>query len=653
LKARPAAGAPAAGDEFAAAAAERVWGRPFGADELRYLRDLKARAEEQVARRGVAAHEVKRGRGGIRDVEFAVQLLQLVHGRADPALRSPTTLEALAELGNGGYIAPTDATELAEAYRFLRAVEHRLQLVDEQQVHQVPADAAAREHLARVLGYRDSASATATEQFETVLVRHQATVRGIHERLYFRPLLEAFTGRATMPATAVGERLRAFGFADAAQTRRALDELTRGLTRASRLMQQMLPLLLEWLADAPDPDRGLLGLRTLVDSPHRQGHLVAAFRESPDAARRLCRLLGTGRLFTDGFVRSPQLIAHLGDDASLERFSSRAVRPLLRFKRDEELRIAAREVLDLDDVETTGGALSALAETVLQEAVRVVDPSLPMAVIAMGRFGGAELSFASDLDVLLVYDGRTAAEFTEAEQTAEHLLRFVKGATPASRLYRLDADLRPEGRQGPLARSLDGYRAYYERYAQTWERQALVRARPVAGDPSVGERFAGIVEEFVWQRPLTGADEREIRRVKARVERERIPPGEDPQFHLKLGSGSLSDIEWTAQLLQLRHRLRSPGTVEALRGLVVAGALAGADADVLIDAYRFCERTRNRWFLVKGAPGDALPSAADQLNTLARSLGTAGADLRDSYRRVTRRARAVVERVFYDRDGAV
>jgi len=648
LKARAVAGNEILGAAFDDAAREMVWGRPFGADDLRSLRDLKARAEGYVESRGLATREVKRGRGGIRDIEFAVQLLQLVHGRADTALRSPNTLDALRELGHAGYVDHRDAHDLAEAYRFLRTVEHRLQLVDEQQQHTVPTDVEARDHLARVLGFRDTSGATALAQFDETLRRHQASVRSIHERLYFRPLLEAFTGGAAMPAGAEGDRLAAFGFADAARTRQALEELTGGLTRSSRLMQQMLPLLLEWLSASPDPDLGLLGLRTLAAAAHRQAHLVTAFRESPEAARRLCLLLGTSRMFIDGFARSPQLIADLASQAALAAPAATTVRPLQRLKRDEELRIAARDVLDLEPLETMSSGLTHLAETILELSLRIAAPSVPFAVIAMGRFGGAELSYASDLDVLFVYDGTTADDFAAAERVAVQLLASIKGTTPASRMYVLDADLRPEGKQGALARSLDGYRAYYERYAQTWERQALVRARPVAGDVDVGRRFMELVDKTIWHRSFTDADEREVRRMKARVERERIPPDEDARFHLKLGPGSLSDVEWTAQLLQLRHGIPSPGTIDALAALVAAEALATEDADVLTEAYRFCERTRNRWFLVKGAPGDALPTAADQLMALARSLDTTGSELREDYRRVTRRARAVVERLFYD-----
>jgi len=682
LKARPVAGDERSGAAFAASADERVWGRSFTPDDLREVRAMKARAEAHLAQRGLTDREVKRGRGGIRDIEFAIQLLQLVHGAQDPALRSPNTLDALGELGRAGYVDLDDARALDHAYRLLRTVEHRLQLVHEEQVHVLPDDAASLSHLARVMGYRDSAEGTAGELLVRYLRRQQATVRSIHEHLFFRPLLDALlaANAAPSPATsvaltpdAVEARLAAFGFTDATRTRQALAELTRGLTRSSRLMQQLLPLLLGWLAESPDPDLGLLGLRLLASGDeHRAGELAVAFRESPEGARRLCILLGTSRRLTQTMERHPDLIADLDAPDGLGSRSADELlagalgavawrtaiderrRGLERFRRREELRIASTDVLSLtpdgdDPVVVTGAHLTALAEACLRAALEVVAPAVPFAVVAMGRFGGAELSYASDLDVLFVYEGSTAADYALAERTAVALLELLAGPSPATRIYSVDAGLRPEGKDGPLARSLDGYEAYYGRWAQVWERQALVRARFVAGDEEVGRRFCDLIQPHVWRDRFPEADAREIRRMKARIERERIPPGEDPQFHLKLGRGSLSDVEFTAQLLQLQHLVPAPGTMAALDALEAAGALAHADRVVLGEAYRYCEQTRNRWFLIKGEPDDALPQSAENLARLARSLETTAQDLRDGYRRVTRRSRQVVERVFYGR----
>ncbi|MEA2703724.1 MAG: [glutamine synthetase] adenylyltransferase / [glutamine synthetase]-adenylyl-L-tyrosine [Actinomycetota bacterium] len=674
LKARPVAGDPELGRNFLERAQARVWDRPFTLDDLRAVRAMKARAESELARKGLTDREVKRGRGGIRDIEFSVQLLQLVHGRADAALRSPTTLDALAELGSSGYVDPADARALDVAYRLLRTVEHRLQLVHEQQVHTLPApgDLAGRDRLARVMGYRDRAEASAGELLDGFLRRQQGAVRSIHEHLFFRPLLDALTatsGSALMSPEAVAARLEAFGFTDAKRTRIALQELTRGLTRSSRLMQQILPLVLQWLSESPNPDLGLLGLRVLASGDAQARELAIAFRESPEAAHRLCHLLGTSRLLSETIERHPDMIPVLGQPGGLDRRSPEALlqgagtalawreqvedrqRALLRFKRRHELRIAAADVLELtaegeDPVMATAGQLTTLAEACLSAALDVLAPSLPFAVIAMGRFGGSELSYASDLDLLFVYDGHTPEDFAAAERVGEGLVRFLAGATPSTRIYPVDIGLRPEGKDGPLARSLEGYATYYERWAHVWERQALLRARFVAGDADVGRRFLELVEPHVWK-GLDDNDVREIRRIKARVERERIPSGDDPQFHLKLGRGSLSDVEFTAQLLQLQHGVRANGTMEALQELEEAGALAPEDRAVLAEAYRFLERTRNRWFLVKGAPGDSLPTRPEQLAPLARSLGVSPGELREQYRRVTRRARNVVERVFY------
>jgi glutamate-ammonia-ligase adenylyltransferase len=668
LKARAVGGDKALGDAFDLSAAEHLWSRPFTAESIRAVRAMKARAEADVARRGLSDRELKLGSGGIRDVEFAVQLLQLVHGGADEELRSPTTLTALAELADAGYVARHDADQLTAAYRHLRTVEHRLQLDDEQQVHAIPEDELEQDRLARVLGYSGTVEASAAERFVRDLRHHQSTVRAIHERLWFRPLLEAFAhdGDRILTEEAAAARLAAFGFSDVERTRQAVRELTRGLTRSSRLMQQLLPLLLDWLSASPDPDLGLLGLRNIASGPQRSMELATAFRESPEVAQRLCRLLGTSRTLGQLLRRNPDMIETLGDATEMRLRSrdelveaTRATvgwRPdpeerwpaLKRFTDREGLRIAAHDVLDLIDVSEVGTALTNLAEATLEAAVDVLEPPLPFAVIALGRLGGGELSYASDLDILFVYDGSTPADFTVAERIATTLLRDVGGNRP--HIYDLDADLRPEGKDGPLARSLDAYHTYFENYAQPWERLAMVRARAVAGDVDLARRFFDVLDPFLWRGELSDEERREIRRIKARVESERIPANEDAQYHLKLGRGSLSDVEFTVQLLQLEHGVRSPGTVEALDELHAGGRLDAEDHAVLVEAYRFCERTRNRWFLVNSAPGDTLPPRLEELERLAISLGTTARQLRDDYRRVTRRSRRVVERLFYGRD---
>ncbi|MEY2459674.1 MAG: [glutamine synthetase] adenylyltransferase / [glutamine synthetase]-adenylyl-L-tyrosine, partial [Acidimicrobiaceae bacterium] len=319
LKARFVGGDHELGAAFDASAAAHLWARSFTAESIRAVRAMKARAEADVARRGLSDRELKLGSGGIRDVEFAVQLLQLVHGGADEELRTPTTLTALAELADAGYVGRHDADQLAAAYRYLRTVEHRLQLDDEQQVHAIPDDPREQDRLAHVLGYSGSVEAGAAERFLTDLRGHQSTVRAIHERLWFRPLLEEFAhdGDRILTEEAAAARLAAFGFSDVERTRQAVRELTRGLTRSSRLMQQLLPLLLDWLSSSPDPDLGLLGLRNLASGPQRSMELATAFRESPEVAQRLCRLLGTSRMLGEFLRRNPDMIDSLGDPAEM------------------------------------------------------------------------------------------------------------------------------------------------------------------------------------------------------------------------------------------------------------------------------------------------------------------------------------------------
>jgi [glutamine synthetase] adenylyltransferase / [glutamine synthetase]-adenylyl-L-tyrosine phosphorylase len=673
LKARVVAGDTTLGQRFVDETRPFVWPDVLDPDTIRAARAMKARSEAEQQRRGVATRELKRGPGGIRDVEFAVQLLQLVHGRADPTLRSPATLDALGALAAGGYVEADDADVLTGSYTFLRAVEHRLQLRDEAQTHTVPAEVASRTSLARVLGYRDRPGASAVDAFDADLRAHQADVRAVHERLFFAPILDTLAGVGQLSADAAETRLAAFGFADADHTRVALRELTAGLTRTSRVLRALLPVVLDWLSSTPNPDLGLLQLRRLTEGPRQAQAMAATFRDQPGTAERVCRVLGSSRVIGDELLRQPDVVELLGADDwvaaertrdELRDAARRALgwRPdpasqhtgLRRFKRRELLRIAARDIVGLVPLDVTSRELAGLADACVDAALAALQPPLPFAVIGMGRLGGEELSYASDIDVLFVYDGDDPSDLETASGLARQLMAALAEPTAEGQTFRVDANLRPEGRQGPLARSLDSYRAYYERWALVWEHQALLRARAVAGDVDLGERFVEMVQPIVYREPFPEDDAREVRRIKARVERERIPPGEDPNFHLKSGRGALTDIEFTVQLLQLQHgaaapRLRTPATLPALAALAGGGFLASDDAAVLAEAYVFCERARNACYLVMGRPSDALPTGPDavRVGRLLGELRRPEAALRDDYRRVTRRARHVVERVFY------
>jgi glutamate-ammonia-ligase adenylyltransferase len=338
-------------------------------------------------------------------------------------------------------------------------------------------------------------------------------------------------------------------------------------------------------------------------------------------------------------------------------------------RRQELLRIACADLLGLVDTETVGRALAdsagATVGAALRVAVRKVEVErrgeLPvrLGIIAMGRLGGHEQGYGSDADVLFVHDPlpgvaddvAAAAAHAVAEET-RRMLQLPAQDPPLL----VDADLRPEGRQGPLTRSLAAYREYYARWSHVWEAQALLRAAHLAGDPLLTKAFLDLVAPVRWpEGGLDDASAREIRRIKSRVEAERLPRGTDPLDHLKLGPGGLSDVEWTVQLLQLQHAyavpaLRTTSTLGGRAAAQEAGLVDEADAATLSAAWQLATRARNALMLVRGRPGDSLPPVGRDLAGVARAVGyPAGhtGDFREDYRRTTRRARAVVERVFY------
>jgi glutamate-ammonia-ligase adenylyltransferase len=343
-----------------------------------------------------------------------------------------------------------------------------------------------------------------------------------------------------------------------------------------------------------------------------------------------------------------------------------AVAAVRALRRRELFRTAVADLSGLTGIEQVGEVLSTLNDVTVQAALdaaigKVAPDGLPtrFAVIAMGRLGGMESSYASDADVMFVHSplpGTPEREATDAAYAVANELRRLLALPAPDPPLLIDPDLRPEGRQGPLVRTLASYRAYYSRWSSPWEAQALLRARFSAGDAALGAEFVSMIDELRYPPDgLSGEAVREIRRIKARMEAERLPRGADPALHTKLGPGGLSDVEWVAQLLQLRFAadhpaLRTTRTTEALRAAVEAGLLAERDETVLAAAWRFASRIRDAIMLVKGRPGDSVPGDARERMLIARTLGyppDGSEDFLDDYRRVTRRARKVVERVFY------
>jgi glutamate-ammonia-ligase adenylyltransferase len=730
VKARPVAGDADLGRAYIDALAPLVWQAAQRENFVEDVQAMRRRVEQSLPVRA-AGRQLKLGPGGLRDIEFTVQLLQLVHGRVDETLRSPATLPALAALASGGYVGRGDAAALADAYRFLRRVEHLLQLYQLRRTHTLPEDPVTIRRIGRAmhLSFLPNGQGPAPARplddpaaaFTTQWRRHAIGVRRLHEKLFYRPLLRAVARlpgeAARLTPEAAQARLEALGYTDPAGALRHIQALTAGVSRRAAIQRTLLPVMLDWFAGAAEPDAGLLAFRQVSDVLGDSPWYLRLLRDDTKVAERLARILASSRYAAGLVLQAPAAVAMLADDAELVPKSRRvlraeaaavvrrhavaeeAVAAVRAIRRRELLRIAAADVLGLAEPTKVREALTTVAavtvEAALAAAIRKVEVEirgpLPtrVSVVAMGRFGGHETGYASDADVMFVHDPlppaaagelaaagepgapaepgtagehrragqRSAAEDASraAHAVAEELRRLLALPAPDPPLV-IDPGLRPEGRQGPLVRTLASYREYYRRWAVPWEAQALLRAEPVAGDAALGREFTKLADEFRY--PDGGIDQAaitQIRRLKARMEAERIPRGTDPALHLKLGPGGLADVEWVAQLIQLRHahavpQLRTARTLDALDAAVTAGLLDAADRDILAAAWRLAARIRDALMLVRGRPSDVVPTSPPELTAVARLIGygpgRSGVMLED-YRRTARRARSVMARVFY------
>ncbi|ACZ31065.1 glutamate-ammonia ligase adenylyltransferase [Xylanimonas cellulosilytica DSM 15894] len=705
LKARPVAGDTDLGHAYRQAVDPLVWKAVARENFVEDAQAMRRRVEANVPA-AEADRQIKLGRGGLRDVEFTVQLLQLVHGRTEPAIHSPNTIGALSALAAAGYVGRDHAGRLAVCYRFLRALEHRVQLFRLRRTHLLPTSEDDLRRLARALGLRAEGAAGLTERWRAT----RREVRSLHEALFYRPLLPAYAqlseDEVSLAPEAARQRFAAIGYRDPDGATRHVYALTEGMSRRAALQRQLLPVLLGWFAEGADPDAGLLAFRRLSEELGSTHWYLKLLRDSGSAAQSLAHVLASSRYLAEAIARSPESVRWFDSAANLEpRGTARltgeagailqraeapkaAATSLRAIRRRELTRTGAGEVLGLLDPVDAAAAISDAADLALQGGLRVAqhavradlgltaDPTA-MIVVAMGRLGGREMGYGSDADVLFVHDPhpdadpQLASKFALATATR---LRELLGAVATEPALPVDADLRPEGRQGPLVRTLASYTEYYGRWSAVWEAQALLRARPLVPLPEAGtpgddalrlaERFTALVDPLRYpEGGLALADVREVRRIKARVEAERLPRGVEPVRHLKLGPGGVSDVEWTAQLLQLRHAhavpaLRTTGTVAALDAAVDARVLGADDARALTDSWTLASRLRSAVVLwsgrVSGAQTDVLPHDRRALSGVARLLGDVGtgSDLEDLYLRTARRARAVMERVFYDAEAA-
>jgi glutamate-ammonia-ligase adenylyltransferase len=686
LKARPVAGDMALGREYAEVVSPLVWSATERDGFVEEVQSMRRRVLDHIPA-SQAERQLKLGSGGLRDVEFAVQLLQMVHGRTDEKVRPPTTLSALAHLTERGYVGREDGQSLHDAYSFLRILEHRIQLQQLRRTHVMPEDEVSLRRLGRSLGYTKDPVRELDKQWHF----HQREVRRLHEKLFYRPLLSAVArisgDEARLSPEAARARLSALGYEDPTAALRHLEALTAGLTRTAQIQRTLLPAMLGWFADAPDPDAGLFGFRRISEALGATPWYLRLLRDEGETAQRMAQVLATSRYATDLLQREPQGVAILGEQERLEPLTrdavqsemmssaerredaEEAVAAIRSVRRRELLRISVADLCVPFGVAEVGYALtdvtSATLEATLAAVVRSVEKargeSMPtrMAIVAMGRYGGYELGYGSDADVMFVHeplpgaDPQLAGSMAQAVANDVRQLLSAQGRDPA---LDVDTGLRPEGKQGPLVRTLDSYAAYYGKWSAVWEAQALLRAAPIVGDPELRDRFRELIDPLRFpEKGLTSNDVVEVRRIKARVDAERLPRGADPATHFKLGRGGLSDVEWTVQLLQMRHagripEMRTTKTLEALQVAVEHELLELADAGGLAEAWRFASRARNATVQVRGKPSDQLPRDARERAAVAAILQYDPGhvdEMVNDYLRTARQARGIVDRVFW------
>ncbi|MFB8007341.1 bifunctional [glutamine synthetase] adenylyltransferase/[glutamine synthetase]-adenylyl-L-tyrosine phosphorylase [Nocardia sp. NPDC056000] len=689
LKMRPATGDLELGQQYREALMPMVWAASERPDFVTDVQAMRRRVEDLVPA-DLRERELKLGHGSLRDVEFAVQLLQLVHGKADEALHTQGTVESLGALAARGYIGRDDAANLTASYEFLRLLEHRLQLQRLKRTHTLPApeDEEGMRWLARAAHMRPDGRQDAVGVLTSEIRRNAVRVRRLHAKLFYRPLLESVArldadSLRLSPAAAV-RQLAALGYAAPENALGHLKALTGEVGRKGRIQALLLPTLLEWLGETPNPDAGLLAYRRVSEGLDNEIWFLRELRDEGAIAQRLMIVLGSSAYLPDLLINAPETIRMYADGpngplllapatadvargilSGAKRYDEprRAVATARSLRRHELARIASADVLGMLEVPQVCEALSsvwiATLEAALQAVIRASGPQpADFAVIGMGRLGGMELGYGSDADVLFVCDPRPGVDETVAVKWANGVAEQVQrllGAPSTDPPLQVDAGLRPEGRNGALVRTLAAYAAYYKQWAQPWEVQALLRARQVAGDPELGVRFLHTVDPVRY--PSGGMSPegvREIRRIKARVDAERLPRGANPATHTKLGRGGLADIEWTVQLLQLQHAhdvpaLHNTSTLQCLDAIEAADLVDQEDVSLLRESWLTATKARNALVLVRGKPADQLPGPGPLLSAVARVAGWPnddGSEFLDHYMRVTRRAKTVVERVF-------
>ena len=681
IKARPVAGDLRLGEEFLEQLAPWIYRRYLNTADISGIKALKRRIERRAQQEGGDHRDVKCGHGGIRDIEFVIQFLQLLHGADLPEVRTGNTLEGIARLAEVGCLTDQESSLLAKNYAFLRKLEHRLQIMFDLQTHTAPEEPGEVRKLALRMGYRDSAGRTALEAFQRDYDRSAVVNRRILDHL----LHDAFRGDTQTaaevdlvldpapPEDRVREVLGKYPFRDVRVAYRNLmalaEERIRFLStrRCRHFLASIAHDLLAAIATTPDPDFTLMNLGKVADSLGGKGVLWELFSFNPPSLQLYVRLCAYAPYLCGILTSNPGMIDGLMDSLVLDRLPSRqALRdtlsglchraedtaPVLHsFKNDQQLGVGVRDVLGKEEISAITGTLSDIAEACLEQiaareyerlAKKFGHPTLAcgarrgarceMAILALGKFGGREMNYHSDLDVVFLYEeeGQTAhAEFGGKETTSnqhffgelgQRIIKVTSRLSSHGRLYEIDARLRPTGKSGMLATSLVEFARYFASGdGQLWERQALTKARVVCTSPEMAEKTARVAAAAAFDRPFTRSDAEAIRQMRRRME------GTAAGANLKRGPGGIVDIEFLVQTLQLKYgrddaTIRTPNTLEGLRALHRAGLLAEDDWRFFTESYQFLRTLEGRLRLMNMTDQSRLPEDPTELTKLSHLL---------------------------------
>jgi glutamate-ammonia-ligase adenylyltransferase len=636
IKARVIAGDRVAGAGFLANLEPFLWRRLL---DYAAIRDIHSIKRQINAYRGhgtirVPGHDIKVGRGGIREIEFFVQTQQLILGGRVPEVRAPATCDALRALVATRWLEPETADDLIEAYRFLRRVEHRLQMVADKQTHSLPARPDQIERFAAFMGCSDGAALT-----EAVRARLERVER--HYAALFESSIDlgggralVFTGTEDDPETLV--TLAEMGFAKPSPIAARIRAWHHGHVRATRdvrareLLTELMPRLLSALADQAEPDAAFARFDEFVTNLPAGVQLFSLFRANPRLLALIADLMGTAPRLASHLSRhtslfeamlAPDFLEPVPEAAALAAELDRTLRPAddlqdvlettRHWAQARQFQIGLQVLLGLLDGDAAGPVLTEIAEIVIRALLPRVDRWLAaqhggvaagaFVVLGLGKLGSRELTIGSDLDLIFIFDADEAAASDGARplpaptwygRLGQRLIRALTAPTAEGPLYEIDTRLRPSGNVGPVACSLANFESYQLRSAQTWEHQALTRARVIAGDPALGARTSAIVREALSQRRDPEQLAREVGAMRARIFREH---GDQDPWNLKHAKGGLLEAEFLAQFLQLRFAPEHPallttGTLETFERAIAEGVLSAREGRILVEAVRLYRR---------------------------------------------------------------